>query len=240
MDYTNLFEDTFSDASQFTCISVKINWTSETVPDQLYYATEYISDCVDTIFASTAGRHYNGERSEPHIHLHYIVSRYNKPSNPSQHRARWCSKDADRNLDGCSFMYQHMLSDTPRYEFLSYPLKEGHSLDDVGLYRWLKGEYMGGIMVQWLKDVGNAIYQKQVALRLRQEKSAERKQNQLLALYEIVKKQSPKSYKEMVYYLDEVYIPSLELQDYPDPKNYKTNCQKIAVKLKLLKYSELI
>lgn len=133
-----------------------------------------------------------------------------------------------------------MLKDTPRYEFLSYPLKEGHEVMTPRFYRFQFPTQMERMMVQWLKDIGNTIYQKQVALRLRQDKCAEKKVNQLMTLYEIVKLHNPKTYKDMLYYLDEVHIPSLELSDYPDPKNYKSNCEKIAVKMKLLKYSDLI
>lgn len=43
----------------------------------------------------------------------------------------------------------------------------------------------------------------------------------------------------MMMWLDEEYISKLDLEDMPDPKNYKTNSQKVAVKLGLLRYSQL-
>lgn len=104
MDFTDMFEKTFEDATKYTCISVKLNWEQDTVPEQLDCAFDYVMDTTK-ILACSAGKHYEGEHGVPHIHLHFIVERYNKPSNPSQHRNRWLSKDTDRNLDGCSFMY---------------------------------------------------------------------------------------------------------------------------------------
>ena len=41
-------------------------------------------------------------------------------------------------------------------------------------------------------------------------------------------------------WLDDNYISTLTLEEYPDPRNYKINCQKIAVSLGKLKYSAIV
>lgn len=239
MDFTNYFEEYYQNHLDFTCVSVKLNHPHDSIPEQLDSVSQYMNEFM-IVHHATAGKHSFGEAGIPHIHLHFIVSRYNKPSNPSQHRARWLARDSERNLDGCSFMYQHMKSDSLKIDFLAYSLKEGVEVENVAHYRYPLGAIMPRDVVEYLKKYGNTIFETQVALHLRQDKCSERKKLALTDLFTIVENQNPKTYRDMLHYLDEVYIPSLDLSEYPDPKNYQANCQKIAIRLKLLKYSDLI
>lgn len=236
MDYTKIFKDTFEDASAFSCISAKLNLIAgQEEPEQLSYIIEYISE-YHKVHSYTAGRHDGGREGKPHIHVHFIVDRCTAPTNPSLHRTRWCKKDLERTLEGVSFKYQYLNGESPRHEFLCYPLKEGKELQYY--YYILQGQQMSQFMISWLRNVGNSIYQKQVALRERQDSCAERKKNSLLNLYDLVKDVEIKSYKEMVFWLDQNYIAKIDLEEYPDPKNYISNVQKIAVKKGLKKYSD--
>lgn len=237
-----VLEDSIPDDA--TCISVKINVPDfeEQDPNHLpVYGSvvRYLKDCGVDIIASSSGLHQNGKREIPHIHYHFIVAHYNEPSNPSQHRKRWLAKsgnDGENFLDA-SFKYQRIDIRSPKYQFLAYPLKESKVLKRK--YYTFQGANMTIEMINFLRSVGETIYNTALALRLRQDKCTERKQLALKELYEICKAESFSSYKQMMTWLDTNYIDTLELEEMPDPKNYKTNCQKVAVKLKLLKYSEL-
>ena len=243
MDFVAMYENDFADAESFTCVSVKYNLPlnydlSGDMPSQLYCAFQYLTDSGLKLCALTAGYHLNGRSQVPHVHLHIIGYSYNPPANPSQHRARWSSKDVNRNLEGTSFKYSRMEPTKPRYSFLSYPLKESLLVYDKVFYQY-KGEQMTPDHILFLERSGSAIYQSALAVELRNEKCQERKKNALIELHEIVKGKSFRSINELFVYLDKVYIEPLALEDYPDPKNYKTNVQKIAIYLGILKYSDI-
>jgi len=232
-----------------TCISVKVNIENgeysekDFVPLHLTDILNYLRDSGVEIISSTAGVHLEGRNQIPHIHYHFITSHYNPPSNPSQHRKRWLSKtdNSECDLGDASFKYQKIDKKYPVYQFLSYPLKEGRLLSPRynKLCCLFDKSPMEKGMIEFLRSVGNTIYQTALALKLKQDKTQERKQLALKELYDIVVNQNFSSFKQMMCWLDDNYIATLSLEEMPDPKNYKTNCQKIAVKLGLLKYSEL-
>lgn len=231
-----------------TCIAVKINLVDydpsdnneNWLPPQLNSVRRYLKDCGVEIIGSTAGIHTEGRRQIPHIHYHFICNHYNEPSNASQHRRRWLGKNGneEENLTDISIKYSSLERNKPKYQFLSYPLKEGKRLRQSHYYT-LNGIRMTNEMFNFLLSVGRTIYDTQVALRIRQDKCVERKQLALQELYEICQNQNFSSFRNMMEWLDDNYIVSLDLSEYPDPKNYKVNCQKIAIKLGLLKYSSL-
>lgn len=226
------------------CISVKVNVIDFESQDPFHLpaygaVTRYLKDCGVEIIACSSGLHKQGKREIPHIHYHYIVNHYNEPSNPSQHRKRWLAKSGNESESFCdaTFKYQRLDSSQPKFQFLAYPLKEGIVLKRK--YYTFENQLMSTQMIEYLKEVGGTIYNVMLALRMRQDKCTERKQLALRELYDICKVEQFSSYKQMMTWLDAHYIDTLELEDMPDPKNYKTNCQKVAVKLKLLKYSDL-
>lgn len=222
-------------------ITIKIN-NVDLEMNQAFYISpllRYLTDLDVNILASSGGLHLNGKAQKPHIHFHLIVERFNPPTNPSQHRQRWCKK-TDNDLGDVSFKFQKLDVSNPKYSILSYPLKEGKFLTDKRAYT-INGEQMSNEIKDFLCDVGKAIYDKELGLALRQEKCEERKQLALLNLYQLCLDNKDKftSYTTMMLWLDENYIDKLDITEYPDPKNYKTYCQKIAVKLKFIKYSSI-
>lgn len=235
------FEKDIPDDSSVVC--VKLNEVGE---DDLFgYATvkKYIEDeCKCEVLYASGGLHKMGDNKVPHIHYNFITTPIKRPSNPSQSRQRWLSKNIDGWASGfCwdnySFKFHQQIDlKECKYNTLAYPLKEGIKVKGRYLYNRID---MSKQQKDFLMDVGKAIYEKQVGLRQRQEKCEERKKVALNDLYDICKNESFESYKQMLQFLDVRYISSLEIEDYPDPRQYKTNCQKIAVKLGLLKYSEL-
>lgn len=228
-----------------TCISVKINIPdydpsdNQFIPPNFADIVKYLKDSGVEILACSSGIHLKGRTEIPHIHYHFIANHYNAPSNPSQHRKRWMGKEENKmcSLDDASFKYQNLKKNEPRFQFLAYPLKEGIKvLRRCYIY---DGQKMSNEMLDFLLSVGQTIYQTACALRLRQDKCQERKQLALKELFELCKIQTFSNFREMMLWLDKNYIDTLELDDLPDPKNYKTNCQKVAVKLGILKYSDI-
>lgn len=240
--YVEWFENNIPDDAM--TIAVKYNYSVDTSlnnfnDDIFFNVLSYLRDSGVDIIACSTGVHFQGERGIPHSHFHLICHRFKQPANPSGHRRRWTDKQdiSDVHLEGLSFKYKTLDTSHAKYEFLAYPLKEGNE-GNFRFYR-LKGKQMPRHCIEFLKQVGNAIYQRQVALRLRQDKCAERKQLALSELYELVRDMEFSSFRQMMEWLDDNYISKLPLEEYPDPKNYKTNCQKIAVKKGILKYSDL-
>ena len=243
VDDVYLFEDIDDMCS---VIDVKLNFDipeGETWQEQMQdipftAIRKYVADLGCEILYASAGVHLLGERKQPHVHYNFITSQVYPPSNLSQHRKRWAKKtDAAPEFLNCSFKFHATIDKTkPKYSPLSYPLKEGHIIQifKKDIYINLTNK-----QIQYLADIGTSIYQKEQGLKLRQDKCEERKKNSLLALYDVVKDRKFLDFKSMLLYLDKEYIEKLDFTDYPDPKNYKSNCQKIAVKIGILKYSDL-
>lgn len=224
-----------------TVISIKINNIDVEEKHKLYIAPiqRYLESLKLKILGSAAGIHLNGKSQKPHIHYHLICEKFIPPVNPSQHRQRWMVKN-DEDLGDVSFRFKQIDCDAPKYSILSYPLKEGRILNSGNTYTFASQQMSDDILC-FLTQVGKAIYDKELGLKLRQEKCEERKQLSLLTLFQLCSENRNKftTYNGMMLWLDDNYIANLEIEEYPDPRNYKTNCQKIAVKLNLLKYSSI-
>lgn len=200
---------------------------------------DYLEFCKVKIKFSSFGLHLNGENKVPHVHLHLITENYTPDKNPSQHRSRWFARLGGRTtFNQLSFKYSKIDPSKAKYSTLSYPLKEGKGLleEFPDCYKNISAE-----MYKFLLDVGTSIYNKELGLHLRQDKCEERKKNSLLELNNLLVKNKSNfyDYKSMMTWLDDNYISSLTLTELPDPKHYKTNCQKIAVKFGYIKYSNL-
>lgn len=241
-NYSEQFEEFIPDDA--ICVSVKVNldegeYDNKFTPPFYSSIVKYLDDSGVAILASTAGVHLQGKNQVPHIHYHFVCSNFRSPSNPSQHRQRWLSKNGNEieNLGSATFKYQKLDSRYPRFQFLSYPMKEGLLVRDN--YYTYDGCKMKKEIRDFLVSVGQTIFQTSQALKLKNDLSVQRKQLALSELYDLCKTQSFPNFKSMLLWLDKNYIQTLDLEDYPDPKNYKTNSQKVAVKLGLLKYSDM-
>lgn len=241
-----VFNDAIPDDSMV--INVKYNLEEgQDVDDINYYdIKKYVLDLGCDILFSTAGLHLKGENKKPHIHYSFITTSFQPPSNPSQHRKRWAKKvDADLQFLETSWKFHHKIDlSKPKYNVLAYPLKEGnmikvHNWKDLYIY---EGVSMTKENIKFLLDYGKTLYDTSLAMRLRQDKCEERKKNALNDLAKLCKDNIDEfgNYNEMVIWLDINYISTLSLEEYPDPRNYKINCQKIAVSLGKLKYSQII
>lgn len=228
-----------------TCISVKINIPDYDPSDCNFTAPHwtdiknYLMDSGVEILCASSGIHINGKKQIPHVHYHIIANHYNEPSNPSQHRKRWLAKTDNKtcSFGDSSFKYQPLEQNKPKYQFLSYPLKEGIILP---LRHYIyDGKPMLKEMRNFLLEVGKSIYEKNVALHLRQEKCQERKQLAFKELYELVGERTFSNFNELCDWFDENYLFKLEYDDIPDPKNYKTNIKKIGIKKRLIRTRDI-
>jgi hypothetical protein len=205
---------------------------------------KYLTDNNILIKYASYGQHLQGQNKIPHVHYNLITEPFNFKSmtqNSSQHRKRWYDKQTEIEPDflKLSFKFHAQLDDTkPKYSTLSYPLKEG-----LHIYTTRRKMYtnVSQEMFNFLLNVGTDIYNKEVGLHQRQDKCEIRKQCALSDLATLCNQNKSNfgSFREMQLWLDINYIDKLDLLEYPDPKNYKTNLQKIAIKLKFLKYSDL-
>lgn len=225
-------------------IDVKIN-NSGADDDVDYWAiSKYIEDLGCQILFSSAGVHLLGENKVSHIHYNFITTRVNAPSNPSQHRKRWLLKNEETSsFDNVSFKFHPKIDvKKPKYFILSYPLKEGHRLEPKSfIYKYL-GKPMKKNEIDFLSEIGKSIYETECGLNLKRDKCEERKKLALQDLFKICSDNCSNfsTFREMAIWLDSNYIENLPLEDLPDPRNYKTNIQKVAVKLKILKYSDIL
>lgn len=245
--YTEVFEKNIPDDAMV----VKVKYNNIAEDDEFNSMVKYyIQDALKAkILYSSAGLHKNGKNAVPHYHYHFITTKFQIPSNPSQHRRRWIDKDVDANYLGehCTIQFERKIDTSkPKYHTLAYPLKEGNIPRDCRLFGFHDfmepKQKMKKEMVEFLKSVGQEIYQTAMAAHDRREKSDERKQLKLTDLFNLCSenKSSFDTYRQMILWLDSNYIAKLELNELPDSRNYKNNCEKVAVKLGLLKYSDII
>lgn len=246
--YVELFNQLADDSK---VIKFKLNNVDQNDQENFINAKRFVQEELKaTILYSSIGLHINGKNKIPHLHYHFITAPFKEPSNVSQKKNRWIQKDRDSNLlPDVSIQISDIDHQSPKYHTLAYPLKEGLYPDvepgllQKGFYDYTKkNNKMDRQLIEFLRGVGNEIYNKQLASNDRRDKCEERKQNKLLDLFKLVEdnKHEFHTFRQMLQWLDVNYIDKLEIHELPDSRNYKINCEKIAVKLQYVKYSELI
>jgi len=231
---------------EYRCISVKINYkdgeydeeNKEQPPDDFHSVSSYFSDCKLEIIYSTMGLHLNGENKKPHIHYHLIVKELPSgtfQSNNSQHRKRWLAKEGNEVFGFENTSIRFPKKENPVWQHLAYPFKEGY-IQKRGV------KNLNTKQIEFLKDYAINLYQVSLGNRARQEACEERKKVALNTLAKLCEEHKSEftDYRTMIIWLDTNYIDGLPLDEKPDPRNYKTNCQKIAIHLGILKYSDII
>lgn len=248
----SIFEDSIPDDS----VVLNLKWNIPVIEENeimskidlypLDQILEYLKNCGLEILYSTMGYHLNGDKKLPHIHHNFICSSLPDKvyklltQNSSLHRSRWFNKKYE-NYNASVFSqvtyrwHKKIDVESPKYSTLSYPLKEGHGL--ISQFP-LGYKNISDDCYTFLLSCGTAIYNKEYGLHIRQQKCEERKKNSLIELFDLLKNEKFSTYKEMLKWLDSNYISKLLITEYPDPKNYKTNCQKVGVKLGLINYSD--
>lgn len=242
------FEENIHDDD--TIIEFKLNNIVDKDGDIDYHLLDNVKNYVmfgigANIKFSTAGLHLQGKNKVPHIHYHFICDKCIKPQNPSDHRKRYIRKrlkdNADWTLGDISMKwYEKPLKDTPKYYILSYPFKENTHIEfKRKIHQIDRGTPMKNDKICFLKEVGKTLYQTALASNHRNDLMEERKKNKLLEIYDLCKDQNFNNFREMLVWLDEEYIGKLSLEQMPDFRNYKSNCEKVATKIGILKFSHL-
>lgn len=230
---------------EYRCISIKINFapgeydasSNSNIPEELYSVQGYLRDSGVDIIYSSCGLHLNGENKRPHIHYHIIAKSLPTgtfQSNNSQHRKRWLAKEGNEYSTFEHTSIRFPKKENPVWCHLAYPYKENLPIK--------RGEKNIAKYRQFLIGYAVNLYQISLGNRAKQDASDERKKVALLSLAKLLEdnKSEFTNYREMVIWLDTNYISKLSLEEMPDPKNYKTNCQKICVYLGKLKYSDIL
>lgn len=229
---------------------VEDNFEEFPVSDVMQYLTHHGT----TPKYATMGLHLDGNMKHPHIHftvIAMITEKFRKQldTNASGHRRRYYDKmkkdgyEVSTTFLNVSLKKTDQIDETkPAYECLAYPLKEGlHAYTEPALR---KQRYFGVSpeFFQILLNLGTTIYEQRRALHLRQEKCEERKQNALEEIRVVAEEGRGRfsNLRELALYLDTAYIAKLEINKYPDPHNYKVNCQKVAVHMGIAKYSDWV
>lgn len=232
----------------FMIIKVKINNINPDEPEVPEVIEDYIREALEAkIQFRSSGVHLLGQKRIPHIHVVYIVDPIKIPQNPSESRKRWCKKnkldDYTKVFKDISFQFENKIdSGLPKYQVLSYPLKEGNRLDYAGALTYIyKKKPMPEKVIKFLEDIGQAIYEVSCAQNLRNDKCEERKQESYQEFYDfaLANRHRFTSFHEMVIIFDE-FVDAKPYDKKPCPKNYKSNLQKIGNSLGMFKYSALV
>jgi len=235
------FQADIPDECSVVCVKINdVEIDNDGKPDFIWVDIKLYVEELSTVLFSSAGLHINGKAGKPHIHYVFICKKFKPPSNPSQHRKRYAEKN-EASFENVSFQFKDLDKSKPKYHCLSYPLKEGRHVTPVNKMYTYNGSPMPHDSIKFLKEIGKSIYDVELGNNLKKDKCEERKKQSLMDLFKICQENRSRfsTLKSMMVCLDDVYIATLELEELPDPKNYKTNCQKIAVKLGILKYSDL-
>jgi len=243
MNYSQDLTDLITDDCYF--ISVKVNLTEDQVtsgdlPSSIFSMRAYLLDWKVDILYSTAGIHLNGENKVPH--MHYSIVARNVPQKTfltenARHRNNWLAKD--NNHENYNFTNLTVKLTTKRkdpvWQCLCYPWKENLPVKHGAVH------LIPHIYEEFLLKYAVDLYQVSLGNHARKDACDARKKVALESLGELCVKNREyfSTYRDMLLWLDTNYIDTLTIDEYPDPRNYKTNCQKIAVSLKILKYSEI-
>jgi len=248
------FEENIPDDAMV--VKVKLNDINEQDEHSLFSfinAKNFVEDCFGTILFSSCGLHLKGRNKIPHYHFHAILKSFKPPSNMTVKKNGWIAKDpTERQMPNSSIQITPINHSMPKYHVLTYPLKEGtmpnhyEDVDDdlvsrVFIDYTVKNKRMAKKYMDFLLSVGNEIYQTELAANHRREKCEQRKKDKLNELFDLCDANKDKFYDfpSMLIWLDE-YIFELPLNEKPDIRNFRSNAEKVANKLRMLKYSDVI
>lgn len=199
-----------------------------------------------TVLAFTHGIHEEGKADKPHIHIHFYITpceAWNKSkSNRSQHRNRWFDKECLSRIDGISVKEAKIQEGTPKFHFLSYPLKEGKYLKFKKISFELEGETMTKEFREFLLQYGQQLFQIKLGKDLANDKADERKEIKYSEILSIARNFTGGSYRDFQIYMEVNYIEKLYLErniHIPDISNYKKNLQRAGVELRYFKSYEI-
>lgn len=210
-------------------------------------AKKFIDSLGLTIIASSVGMHLNGKNANPHVHFHFVLKQPWKAltSAHSMRKTRF-----GNDLDPAEYLlfkqmtWKHMPIDDkkPLWCILSYPLKE--KIRGFKEMYCLEETKILPEIIELLELVGSDIYQSSVAQAERNEKSQQRKSDDLEELLQVALKNRTeyKDFGGMQGWFDTVYLRKLAhhegIHSLPDVVNFNKNLKKIGYMLNIFEYKQ--
>lgn len=188
------------------------------------------------IIGATCGIHLQGRSQKRHIHYNLIMTNFKPPTNNSKNKKIYMTAEGLDDFCECgykvSFKFEKIKLDAPKYQHLTYPLKEGLEVDRPLVNIW-QGVKMKKEMLDFLKSVGQAIFEKEKALNERRDKHDAKIKNQLYDLYLYAKEKKYNSYPEFVKDVDDVYLRKIPFGERPNSRNLVEHIRQVAYELGL-------
>lgn len=191
------------------------------------------------MIASVAGVHLQGRCQKRHIHYNFIMTNFKTPTNNSKTKKVYMT---DAGLDDfcdrgykTSFKFEKLNLDKPKYMHLCYPLKEGNVVEnakgrDVNM---LEGVRMKKEVIEFLKGVGNTIYEQEKALKERREKYETKIKNNRLDLLEFGRSRHFGNMAEFVRAVNDQFIKNMGFSDRPNSRNLAEDVKQVGYELGL-------
>lgn len=210
----------------------------------------YLEDNDYDIIEFSSGRHMEGKARKAHAHIHYVL-KFNGTGNPlysneSTRKGRYVEKvlanpteygitkflkPGQINWTNITMRWCILDIDSIHYDVLSYPLKEGIRCHQL-LYT-MEEEYIIA-----LREYAQGIYNGQIAMHERRERSEEKLQCRKEEMLKVAREHRAlfSNWKEMALVLQKYYVLPLPFREKPRPQDFKINCQIIAVELGIADY----
>lgn len=235
-------------------ISAKLNLTpdqeeiwEDVVYERFDVLKRYLSDNYGSIMYSSVGLHRLGKNGVPHIHFHFITDKsYESITSQarSNRKTRWLKDEepvAVNFIKDCSFMHKPFDAVYNPWSFLSYPLKEGHKTIRLCYYIGITSRILG-----FLLSIATTIYETQMAVRDRNDKAQQRRDDALDELEDWARDQRKKgafeTFREMQEHFEDLYLSEkMEkegIHGLPDVVNYNKNLKKVGKRLGIFRFCD--
>lgn len=201
-----------------------------------------------SVIYSSVGLHLGGKNGVPHIHFHFITDKsYESITSQarSNRKSRWLKTESFETVNfikRVSFMHKPFDADkhTP-WSFLAYPLKEGNRCRSMEFYIGLNSR-----ILEFLLSVATTIYETAMAIRERNDKAQQRREDDLDELEEWAKDQYKKgcfeTFREMQEHFEDMYLAEkMEkegIHGLPNVVKYNHNLKKVGKRLGIYRYCD--
>lgn len=201
------------------------------------------------ILEFSSGIHLKGKNGKAHSHIHYVLEYKGKGdalySNESLRRSRFVAaalrdpehparvaglKPGHLSFTNVSMKWNMLDLLGIHYDTLAYPLKEG--------IRCGKLYSMSEELIVALQEYAQGIYNGQVAMHERRERSEEKMQCRKEEMLRVAREHRTEfdNWREMALVIEKYYLKPLPFREKPRPQDVKINCQIIAVELGIADY----
>lgn len=245
----------FSGLTTGQLISAKLNLDHDEVDewedisnDKFEVLKKFLEANYGSVIYSSVGLHLGGKNGVPHIHFHFITDKsYESITSQarSNRKSRWLKTESFEIVNfikAVSFMHKPFDADkhTP-WSFLAYPLKEGNKCTSMEMYIGLSSRMLG-----FLLSVATTIYETAMAIRERNDKAQQRREDTLDELEQWArdeyKKEGFQTFREMQEHFEDKYLAEKIEKDgihgLPDVVNYNRNLKKVGRRLGIFRFCD--